>query len=121
MVGTAWGSRTVHGSYFILFYFVGMTVLPACSYVYHTHAGAFRLQKVSDTLEQMVVKHCVCADLCRLEDGCGRAGPLLPFGAGIKLRLPDLSGRCLLTGPHAFLIIIRHCLLFCVGFISTYL
>lgn len=106
----------------ILFYFVCMTVLPACSYVYHIHAGAFRSQKkVSDTLEQMAVKQHVCADLCRSEDSCGRAGPLLPFGAGIKLRLPDLSGRCLLTGPHAFLIIIHHCLLFCVGFISTYL
>lgn len=91
----------------ILFYFVCMTVLPACTYVYHIHAGAFRSQKkVSDTLEQMAVKQHVCADLCGSEDSCGRASPLLPFGAGIKLRLLDLSGRCPLTGAYAFLVII---------------
>lgn len=95
-----------------------MTVLPACTYVYHIHAGAFRLQKkVSDTLEQMVVKHNMCADLCRSEDriAVGELVLSCPLVLGIKLRLPDLSGRCPLTGPHAFMIILHHCLLFCVG------
>lgn len=87
----------------ILFYFVCMTVLPACTYVYHIHAGAFRSQKkVSDTLEQVVVKHDVCADLCRSEDSCGRAGPLLPFGTGDQIQVARLEWQVPSHWPSCF-------------------
>lgn len=93
MVGTAWGSRAVRGGYFILF--CGhdcFACVYVCTCVYHIHAGAFRSQKkVSDTLEQMVVKHHVCVDLCRSEDSCGRAGLLLPFGAGDQTQVARLE------------------------------